>query len=80
MSTASTPFVALLVVACVATFSSPALTQQVTLTPERAAAIQQPFISALPAMVRWPGLVPPHTEINDTFSAEDWATTSDSTS
>ena len=29
----------------------------------------------VPAMVRWPGLVPPHTEINDIFSAEDWATT-----
>lgn len=29
----------------------------------------------VPAMVRWPGLVPAHTEINDIFSAEDWATT-----
>ena len=29
----------------------------------------------VPAMVRWPGLVPAHTEINDVFSAEDWATT-----
>ena len=29
----------------------------------------------VPAMVRWPGLVPPHTEINEIFSAEDWATT-----
>ena len=29
----------------------------------------------VPAMVRWPGLVPPRTEINDIFSAEDWATT-----
>ena len=29
----------------------------------------------VPAMVRWPGLVPPRTEINDMFSAEDWATT-----
>ena len=29
----------------------------------------------VPAMVRWPGLVPGHTEINDLFSAEDWATT-----
>ena len=29
----------------------------------------------VPAMVRWPGLVPPRTEINDVFSAEDWATT-----
>ncbi len=29
----------------------------------------------MPAMVRWPGLVPPRTEINDIFSAEDWATT-----
>ena len=29
----------------------------------------------MPAMVRWPGLVPPHVEINDIFSAEDWMTT-----
>jgi len=29
----------------------------------------------VPAMVRWPGLVPPHTEINEIFSAEDWAAT-----
>ena len=29
----------------------------------------------VPAMVRWPGLVPPRTEINDLFSAEDWVTT-----
>jgi arylsulfatase len=29
----------------------------------------------VPAMVRWPGLVPARTEINDVFSAEDWATT-----
>ena len=29
----------------------------------------------VPAMVRWPGLVPPHTEINDLFSAEDWVAT-----
>ena len=29
----------------------------------------------VPAMVRWPGLVPPRTEINDVFSAEDWAPT-----
>ena len=29
----------------------------------------------VPAMVRWPGVVPPRTEINDIFSAEDWATT-----
>jgi len=29
----------------------------------------------VPAMVRWRGLVPPHIEINDIFSAEDWATT-----
>jgi arylsulfatase A-like enzyme len=29
----------------------------------------------VPALVRWPGLVPPRTEINDVFSAEDWATT-----
>ena len=26
----------------------------------------------VPAMIRWPGLVPPRTEINDIFSAEDW--------
>ena len=26
----------------------------------------------VPALVRWPGLVPPRTEINDIFSAEDW--------
>ena len=29
----------------------------------------------VPAMIRWPGVVPPRTEINDIFSAEDWATT-----
>ena len=29
----------------------------------------------VPAMVRWPGLVPPRIEINGVFSAEDWATT-----
>ena len=29
----------------------------------------------VPAMMRWPGLVPPRIEINDIFSAEDWATT-----
>ena len=29
----------------------------------------------MPAMVRWPSLVPPRVEINDIFSAEDWATT-----
>ena len=29
----------------------------------------------VPAMVRWPGLVPAHTVINDIFSAEDWTTT-----
>jgi arylsulfatase len=29
----------------------------------------------VPAMVRWPGFVPPHIEINEIFSAEDWATT-----
>ena len=29
----------------------------------------------VPAMVRWPGLVPPRTEINTLFSAEDWAAT-----
>jgi hypothetical protein len=27
------------------------------------------------AMIRWPGMVPSRTEINDIFSAEDWATT-----
>ena len=29
----------------------------------------------VPALIRWPGLVPARTEINDLFSAEDWATT-----
>jgi arylsulfatase len=29
----------------------------------------------VPAMVRWPGLVPQHIEINDIFSAEDWPST-----
>jgi hypothetical protein len=29
----------------------------------------------VPAMIRWPGVAPPRTEINDIFSAEDWATT-----
>ena len=29
----------------------------------------------VPAMVRWPGLVKPGTEINDIFSAEDWMQT-----
>ena len=29
----------------------------------------------VPAMVRWPGLVPARSEIDDIFSAEDWATT-----
>ena len=29
----------------------------------------------VPAMVRWPGTVKPHTEINDVFSAEDWVPT-----
>src|SRR5262245_20760719 len=29
----------------------------------------------VPAMVRWPGLVKPGTEINDVFSAEDWMQT-----
>ena len=29
----------------------------------------------VPAMIRWPGQVPPRIEINDIFSAEDWATT-----
>ena len=27
----------------------------------------------VPALVRWPGHVPPHSEINEIFSAEDWA-------
>ena len=30
----------------------------------------------VPAMIRWPGVVSPRTEINDVFSAEDWATRS----
>ena len=30
----------------------------------------------VPAMIRWPGLVQPRTEINDIFSAEDWVPTS----
>jgi len=29
----------------------------------------------VPAMVRWPGLVKPGSEINDVFSAEDWMQT-----
>ncbi len=29
----------------------------------------------VPAMVRWPGLVQPGTEINEVFSAEDWMQT-----
>ena len=29
----------------------------------------------VPTIVRWPGVVPPHSEINDIFSAEDWAPT-----
>jgi arylsulfatase A-like enzyme len=29
----------------------------------------------VPAMVRWPGKVPAHTEINDIVSAEDWVPT-----
>jgi arylsulfatase A-like enzyme len=29
----------------------------------------------VPALVRWPGLVKPHTEINDIVSAEDWVQT-----
>jgi arylsulfatase A-like enzyme len=29
----------------------------------------------VPALVRWPGLVQPRTEINDIFSAEDWVAT-----
>jgi arylsulfatase len=33
----------------------------------------------VPALVRWPGLVAPHTEINGIFSAEDWVQTCDFT-
>jgi arylsulfatase len=29
----------------------------------------------VPALIRWPGVVPPRSEINDIFSAEDWVTT-----
>src|SRR5204863_9267679 len=29
----------------------------------------------VPALVRWPGLVKPGTEINDIYSAEDWVQT-----
>ncbi len=29
----------------------------------------------VPAIVRWPGVVPPHTEINEIVSAEDWVPT-----
>jgi len=29
----------------------------------------------VPTLIRWPGVVPPHAEINDVFSAEDWVTT-----
>ena len=29
----------------------------------------------VPLLVRWPGQVPPHSEINDIFSAEDWVPT-----
>ena len=29
----------------------------------------------VPAIIRWPSLVPPHTEINGIFSAEDWVQT-----
>jgi arylsulfatase len=29
----------------------------------------------VPALIRWPGLVPPRSEINDIVSAEDWAAT-----
>ena len=29
----------------------------------------------MPAMIRWPGLVKPNTEINGIFSAEDWVQT-----
>ena len=33
----------------------------------------------VPGLVRWPGLVAPHTEINGIFSAEDWVQTCDFT-
>jgi arylsulfatase A-like enzyme len=33
----------------------------------------------VPALVRWPGLVAPHAEINGIFSAEDWVQTCDFT-
>src|SRR5580704_4622171 len=29
----------------------------------------------VPALIRWPGLVPAHKEINEIFSAEDWTAT-----
>jgi arylsulfatase A-like enzyme len=29
----------------------------------------------VPALVRWPGIVPPHAEVNDIVSAEDWVPT-----
>jgi arylsulfatase A-like enzyme len=29
----------------------------------------------VPALIRWPGLIQPRTEINDIFSAEDWVPT-----
>jgi arylsulfatase A-like enzyme len=29
----------------------------------------------VPALIRWPGVVQPHTEINEIFSAEDWVQT-----
>jgi arylsulfatase len=29
----------------------------------------------VPALMRWPGTVAPHSEINDIFSAEDWVPT-----
>src|SRR6266851_2535688 len=29
----------------------------------------------VPALMRWPGVVPPHTEINDVVSPEDWVPT-----
>ena len=29
----------------------------------------------VPALIRWPGVVQPHTEINEIFSAEDWVAT-----
>src|ERR1044072_7291451 len=43
---------------------------------EHVAAIDpQPGLTGFPAASSWPGLVSPGTEINEIFSAEDWATT-----